>query len=59
MTKEILGSFKLFAIALSLAIGLFTREGDDGTTGPIGDVANKEIMELQVLTANQDLLYLF
>jgi hypothetical protein len=54
VTKEILGSFKLFAIALSLAIGLFTREGDDGTTGPIGDLANKEIMELQVLTANQD-----
>ncbi|AGH44148.1 alkaline phosphatase PhoX [Paraglaciecola psychrophila] len=41
MTKEILGSFKLSAIALSLAIGLFACEGDDGTTGPIGNVGEQ------------------
>jgi secreted PhoX family phosphatase len=41
MTKEILGSFKLSAIALSLAIGLFACEGDDGTTGPIGNVGDQ------------------
>ncbi|MFT5924530.1 MAG: hypothetical protein ACI9LE_001529, partial [Paraglaciecola sp.] len=36
MTKKILGNFKLSAMALSLAIGLFACEGDDGVLGPVG-----------------------
>jgi hypothetical protein len=36
MTKAFLGNFKLSAIALSLAFGLFACEGDDGATGSVG-----------------------
>lgn len=38
MTKKMLGNFKLSAIALSLAIGLFACEGDDGDTGAVGAI---------------------
>jgi secreted PhoX family phosphatase len=36
MTKKKSVNFKLSAIALSLAIGLFACEGDDGALGPVG-----------------------
>ena len=36
MTKPLLDTFKLSAIALSLVIGLSACEGDDGATGAVG-----------------------
>jgi secreted PhoX family phosphatase len=36
MTKTLLDTFKLSAIALSLVIGLSACEGDDGATGAVG-----------------------
>jgi hypothetical protein len=41
MTKLFLGKFKLSAIALSLSIGLFACEGDDGALGPVGETGEQ------------------
>jgi len=41
MTKTCIGNFKLSVIAVSLTIGLFACEGDDGAVGPAGGTGIK------------------
>jgi len=41
MTREMFGRFKLSAIEISLAIGLFACEVNDGATGPIGEIGEQ------------------